>query len=104
MIFCCMNHQKRNLTRLSKALEFPQFPHGVRNTVALQMRKGFKCVQGEHICYMFRKQKLKNHFQYITDTKNEAEELDKLHAAMKEKSVTASYTKKMQILTLLPDS
>ena len=41
---------------------------------------------------------------YDRDTKNKAEELDWLHAAMKEKLVTASNTEKLQILTLLPDS
>ena len=38
------------------------------------------------------------------DAKNKAEELDRLHAAMKEKLVTASNTEKLQILTLVPDS
>ena len=41
---------------------------------------------------------------YDRDNKNEAEELDRLHAAMKEKLVTASNTEKLQILTLVPDS
>ena len=41
---------------------------------------------------------------YDIDTKNKAEELDRLHAAMKEKLVTASNTEKLQILTLVPDS
>ena len=41
---------------------------------------------------------------YDRDTKNKAEELDRLHAAMKEKLVTASNTEKLQILTLVPDS
>ena len=41
---------------------------------------------------------------YDRDTKNKAEELDRQHAAMKEKLVTASNTEKLQILTLLPDS
>ena len=41
---------------------------------------------------------------YDRDTKNKAEELDRLHAAMKEKLVTASNTGKLQILTLIPDS
>ena len=41
---------------------------------------------------------------YDRDTKNKAEELDRLHATMKEKLVTASNTEKLQILTLLPDS
>ena len=41
---------------------------------------------------------------YDRDTKNKAEELDRLHAAMKEKLVTASNTEKLQILTLIPDS
>ena len=40
----------------------------------------------------------------MTDTKNKAEELDRLHAAMKEKLVTASNTEKLQILTLVPYS
>ena len=40
----------------------------------------------------------------MTDTKNKVEELDRLHAAMKEKLVTASNTEKLQILTLVPDS
>ena len=37
---------------------------------------------------------------YDRDTKNKAEELDRLHAAMKEKLVTASNAEKLQILTL----
>ena len=41
---------------------------------------------------------------YDRDTKNKAEELDRLHAAMKEKLVTASNTEKLQILPLVPDS
>ena len=41
---------------------------------------------------------------YNRDTKNKAEKLDRLHAAMKEKLVTASNTEKLQILTLIPDS
>ena len=41
---------------------------------------------------------------YDRDTKNKAEELDRLHAAMKEKLVIASNTEKFQILTLVPDS
>ena len=53
---------------------------------------------------MFQIQKLKNHFHYDRDTKNKAEELDRLHADMKEKLVTASNTEKLQILTLVPDS
>ena len=41
---------------------------------------------------------------YDIDTKNKAEELDRLHAAMKEKLVTTSNTEKLKILTLVPDS
>ena len=41
---------------------------------------------------------------YDRDTKNKAEELDRLHAAMKEILVTASNTEKLQILILVPDS
>ena len=41
---------------------------------------------------------------YDRDTTNKAEELDRLHAAMKENLVTASNTEKVQILTLVPDS
>ena len=41
---------------------------------------------------------------YDRDTKNKAEELERLHAATKEKLVTASNTEKLQILTLVPDS
>ena len=41
---------------------------------------------------------------YDRDTKNKAEGLDRLQAAMKEKLVTASNTEKLQILTLVPDS
>ena len=41
---------------------------------------------------------------YDRDTKNKAEELDRLHAAMKEKLVTPSNTERLQILTLVPDS
>ena len=40
---------------------------------------------------------------YDKDTNNKAEELDRLHAAMNEKLVTASNTEKLQILTLVPD-
>ena len=40
---------------------------------------------------------------YDKDIKNKAEELNRLHAAMKEKLVTASNTKIFQILTLVPD-
>ena len=40
----------------------------------------------------------------MTDTKNNVEEIDKLHAAMKEKLVTTSNTEKLQILALVPDS
>ena len=38
------------------------------------------------------------------DTKNKAEKPDRLHAALKEKLATASYTEKLQILTLVTDS
>ena len=41
---------------------------------------------------------------YDRDTKNKADELDRLHASMIEKVVTASNTAKLQILTLVPDS
>ena len=41
---------------------------------------------------------------YDRDTKNKAEELDRLYAAMKEKLVTASNVEKLLILTLFPDS
>ena len=41
---------------------------------------------------------------YDRDTKNKADELDRLHASMKEKVVTASNTAKLQLLTLVPDS
>ena len=40
---------------------------------------------------------------YDRDTKNKGAELDRLHAAMKEKLVTTSNTEKLQILTLFPD-
>ena len=40
---------------------------------------------------------------YDKDTKNKTEELDRLHAAMNEKLVTASNTEKLQILTLVTD-
>ena len=40
----------------------------------------------------------------MTDTKNKAKELNRLHAAMKEKLVTTSNTKELQVLTLMPDS
>ena len=39
----------------------------------------------------------------LIQTKNKAEELDRLHAAMKKKSGTTSNTEKLQILTLVPD-
>ena len=41
---------------------------------------------------------------YARDTKNKAEELGRLYAAMKDKLVIASNTEKLQILTLVPDS
>ena len=41
---------------------------------------------------------------YVRDTKNKADELDRLHAAMKEKLVTTSNKEKLQILNLVPDS
>ena len=41
---------------------------------------------------------------YDRDTKNKTEELDRLHAVMKEKLVTTSNTEKLQILTLVSDS
>ena len=41
---------------------------------------------------------------YDWDTKNKAEELDRLHAAMKEKLVTTLITEKLQISTSVPDS
>ena len=41
---------------------------------------------------------------YDRDTKNKAEDLDRLHAVMKEKLATSSNTEKLQILTLVPDS
>ena len=41
---------------------------------------------------------------YDRDTKNRAEEFNRLHAAIKEKLVTTSNTEKLQILTLVPDS
>ena len=41
---------------------------------------------------------------YDRDTKNKAEELDRLYAVIKEKLVTASNTEKLQILILVPDS
>ena len=41
---------------------------------------------------------------YDRDIKNNTEELDSLHAAMKEKLLTASNTEKLQILTLVPES
>ena len=41
---------------------------------------------------------------YDRDTKNKTEELDRLHAPMKEILVTTSNTEKLQILTLILDS
>ena len=41
---------------------------------------------------------------YDINTKNKAKELDRLHAAMKEKLVTTSNAEKLQILTLVSDS
>ena len=41
---------------------------------------------------------------YDRDTKNKADELDRLYTAMKEKLATASNTEKLQILTLVLDS
>ena len=41
---------------------------------------------------------------YDRDTKNKAEELDRMHAAVKEKLVTTSNAEKLRILTLVPHS
>ena len=41
---------------------------------------------------------------YGRDTKNKAEELERLHAFMKEKQVTTSNTEKLQTLNLVSDS
>ena len=41
---------------------------------------------------------------YDKNTENKAEELDRLHATLKEKLVTASDAEELQILTLVLDS
>ena len=98
MIFCRMNHQKRNVTRLSKALEFPQlismeFP----NTVALQKGKLKKIlnVYKVDISAAYNDSDIEIEELspiYDGDTNSKAEEPDRQHAAMKEKLVTASNT------------
>ena len=86
MIFYSTNYQKRNLTQLLKALEFPQLiPMELFNTVILQMKK----VNWKRF--------------YNRDTKNKSEELNWLHFAMKEKLANGSITEKLQILTSVTD-
>ena len=61
------------------------------------------CTRSMFLLHMFQTYKLKNHLKYMTDTKNKAEEPDRLHTTMKEKLVTPSNTEKLQILILVPD-
>ena len=60
-----------------------------------------KCVKGAHFCCICFGEPSPI---YDRDTKNKAEELDRLYAAVKEKLVTTSNAEKLQILTLVPDS
>ena len=81
IIFCCMNHQKRNLTLENIGVP-PVNMHGVAqhshtSNAKRQIEKGFKCGQGE-----------------ISAAYNVSD--------MKEKLVTASNTEKLQMLTLAP--
>ena len=84
IIFGCMNHQKRNLTRLSKALEFLQLvsveladtftPFKCKRSI----KKGFK----EKISAAYNVLDIEIEEPppiYDRDTKNKAEELDRLH-------------------------
>ena len=90
-----MNHQKRNLTRLSKALEFPQLTSvELPNTVAGKLKTVLN-VYRENIsaAYVLDIEIEEPPPIYDRDTKNKAEELDRLHAAMKEKLVSASNIK-----------
>ena len=91
-----MNHQKRKLTRFSKSLEFPQLQSmELPNTVAIQMQevnwKTVLNVYKENIPAAYNVLDIEIEETspiYDRDTKNKAEELDRLHAAMKENLVT----------------
>ena len=87
IIFGCMNHQKRNLTRLSKALEFLQL-------VFVELANTFtpvKCKRSIKKGFNGYKEKISAAYNvldieieepppiYDRDTKNKAEELDRLH-------------------------
>ena len=98
MIFCCLNHQKRNLTVVLKESigDSPVIIHGVAQHNCTSNEKGkLKKVLNmykENIsaAYVSDMEIEEPSPLYVRDTKNKAEELDRLHAAIKEKLVTAS--------------
>ena len=111
MIFCCTNQQKiKNLTLETIGVS-PVNIHGVAQDNRASDAKGkLKIVLNvykENISAIYNVSDIEIQEPpriYNRDTKNKAEELDRLHAAMKEKLVTASNREKLQILTLVPDS
>ena len=108
--FLLYESPKKNLTRLLKVLEFPQLiPTELPNSHASNAKGKLKNVLNmykENIsaAYVSDTEIEKPPPIYDRDTKNKAEELDILHAAVREKLVNASNTEKLQILTLIPDS
>ena len=111
MIFFGMNHLQRKITWLSKALEFLQLisvelPNRRTSSGKGKLKKVLN-VYKENIsaAYYISDIEIEEPSPiYDWDTKNKAEELDRLHAAMNEKLATASYTENLQILILVPDS
>ena len=94
MIFCCMNHQKRNFLSLNSTLESvevsPVNIHGVaqysRASNAKAKLTKVLNVYKEDIsaAYNVSDREIEEPPPiYDRDTKNEAEDLDRLHAAMK---------------------
>ena len=61
-------------------------------------------VYKENISAAYNVSDIERSLIYDRDNKNKAEELDRQYDAMKEKLVTTSNTKKLQILTLVSDS
>ena len=107
MIFCCINHQKRNLTLIGVS---PVNIHGVAHHSRASNAKGklkkVLNVYKENIsaAYVSDVEIEEPPPIYDRDTENKAEELDTLHAAMNGKLVTTSNIEKLQILTFVPDS
>ena len=105
-----MSHQKKNLSLESIGVS-PVNIHGVaqhsRTSNAKGKLKKVLNVYKEDISASYSVSDIEIEEPppiYDRDTKNKAEELDRLHVAMKEKLVTTSNTEKLQILNLVPDS